>query len=80
MVMGAEIERIGVCLMNGTKAVLRCNSSGPLVVVVSADGLHVVATDMTVAEAKAWRAGLSRAIRQAESVAVAKASDTEAGE
>lgn len=58
----SEIERIGVTLMQGERCKLSVRSNGPLVMV--AVGPEKI--EMTVSEAKAWRAGLSRAIQQAE--------------
>ncbi len=64
----SALERIGTTLMLDKKAALSVRSDGVLIMVVH--GFDAVR--MTIAEAKAWREGLSRAIRQAESVEASK--------
>jgi hypothetical protein len=66
----SEIERIGVSLMGKDRAKLSVRSDGQLVTVVN----NFESIGMTVSEAKAWREGLSRAIRQAEKAASVLAS------
>jgi len=59
----SDLERLGTVIMGGKSARLAVRSTSTLVT-VCVDNIHAV--DMTVAEAKVWREGLSRAIRQAE--------------
>lgn len=65
----SALERIGTVLMTGKKTQLSVRSEGPLVTVVMND---YQSASMTVTEAKAWREGLSRAIRQAEAAESSK--------
>lgn len=55
--------------MGGKSARLAVRSTASLVT-VCVDNIHAV--DMTITEAKAWRNGLSRAIRQAEASEASK--------
>jgi hypothetical protein len=68
----SALERIGVCLMHGAVDVLRVRSVDILVSVTASNGGSRFTVDMTVSEAKAWRKGLSRAIRQAEAEEASK--------